>query len=182
MFKRLQAPFLLILLLLIIPPFIYLFNYSQPVSLNIDNKANYELPFPGLLPDHPLYLLKAGRDRALVFVTRDYESKARLQLELSDKRVRAGELLMDEKKYELAITTYSKSERYFEQSIETLSSAKIQGQPPTADIIDQMSRSNNKHNEILNRSSKELNGLLKEQLSHVLALNKQNADNLQSLK
>ena len=97
MFKRLQTPILLILLLLIIPPFIYLFNYAQPVSLNIDNKANYELPFPGLLPDHPLYLLKAGRDRALIFVTRDYDSKARLQLELSDKRVRAGELLVDEK-------------------------------------------------------------------------------------
>lgn len=182
MFKRLQTPILLILLLLIIPPFIYLFNYSQPVSLNIDNKTNYELPFPGLLPDHPLYLLKAGRDRALLFVTRDYESKARLQLELSDKRVRAGQLLVDEKKYELAVTTYSKGERYFEQSIETLSLAKKQGQTPTAEIIDEMGRSNKKHNEILMRSSKELDGSLREQLSFVIALNKRNSSNLQSLK
>ena len=182
MFKRLQTPILLILLLLIIPPFIYLFNYAQPVSLNIDNKANYELPFPGLLPDHPLYLLKAGRDRALIFVTREYDSKARLQLELSDKRVRAGELLVDEKKYELAIDTYSKGERYFEQTIETLKSAKIQGQTPTASMIDQMSRSNIKHNDILTRTSKELSGSLRERMGEVLTLNRQNADSLQSLK
>lgn len=182
MFKRLQTPILLILLLLIIPPFIYLFNYSQPISLNIDNKDAYELPFPGLLPDHPLYLLKAGRDKVLVFVVRDYEAKARLQLELSDKRVRAGELLVDDKKYALAVTTYSKGERYFEQAIETLSSAKIQGQTPTTSILDQMSRSNEKHYEILLRSAKELKTPLKEQLSFVIALNKQNSDKLQSLK
>ena len=182
MFNRLQSAFLLVLLLLIIPPFIYLFKYSQPISLNIDNKADYELPFPGLLPNHPLYLLKAGRDQVLVFVVRDYEAKARLQLELSDKRVRAGELLVDDKKYELAVTTYSKGERYFEQAIETLSSAKIQGQTPTASILDQMSRSNEKHYKILMRSSKGLDSSLKERLSLVLALNKQNSDNLQSLK
>lgn len=182
MFKRLQTPILLILLLLIIPPFIYLFNYSQPISLNIDHKDNYELPFPGLLPDHPLYLLKMGRDRALVVVTRDYESKARLQLELSDKRVRAGELLMDVKKHELAVATYSKGERYFEQAIDTLSAAKKQGQTPTASLVDQMSRSNKKHNEILMRSVKPLSKSQKEQLSLVIALNKQNAINLLLLK
>ncbi len=182
MFKRLQTPILLILLLLIIPPFIYFFNYSQPVSLNIDNKTNYELPFPGLLPDHPLYLLKASRDQVLVFVIRDYEKKARLQLELSDKRVRAGELLVDENKHELAVNTFSKGERYFEQTIETLSAAKIQGQTPTASLLDQMTRSNKKHNEILMRSSKELKGSLKERLSFVITLNNQNSGNLQSLK
>jgi len=182
MFKRLQTPILLTFLLLIIPPFIYFFNYSQPVSLNIDNKSSYELPFPGLLPDHPLYLLKAGRDKVLAFMVRDYEAKARLQLELSDKRVRAGELLVDNDKYSLAVTTYSKGERYFEQAIQTLSDAKAQGQTPTASILDQMSRSNKKHYEILIRTAKELSQPLKEQLSLVVELNKQNSDSLQSLK
>jgi len=182
MFKRLQTPILLLLLLLIIPPFFYLFNYSAPISLNIDNKANYELPFPGLLPDHPLYLLKAARDQTLVFVTTDYERKARLQLELSDKRIRAGELLVDNKKYELAVSSFSKGERYFEQSIETLSAGKIQGQAPTSAIVEQMGRSNKKHMEILVRSSKELSGSTREGFGLVLELNKQNANKLQSLK
>lgn len=182
MFKRLQTPILLILLLLVIPPFIYLFNYSQPISLNIDHKDRYELPFPGLLPDHPLYLLKMGRDKALVFVMRDYDSKARLQLELSDKRIRAGELLVDGKKYDLAVTTFSKGERYFEQAVETLQAAKVQGQMPTASLIDQMSRSNKRHYEILLRSAKEMSTAQKEQLSFVIALNKLNSGNLQSLK
>jgi len=182
MFKRLQTPILLLLLLLIIPPFFYLFNYSAPISLNIDNKDKYELPFPGLLPDHPLYLFKAARDQALVFVTTDYERKARLQLELSDKRVRAGELLVDEKKYELAGSSFSKGERYFEQSIETLSSAKKQGQAPTSDIVEQMGRSNKKHQEILMRSSKLFSGSMREEFSLVLELNKQNGNQLQSLK
>ncbi len=182
MFKRFQTPILLILFLLIIPPFFYFFNHTQPISPNMDNKTAYELPYPGLLPDHPLYLLKTLRDRTLVFVTRDYENRSRIQLELSDKRVRAGELLMDEKKYELAVTTFSKGERYFEQAIETLQSAKTQGQAPTSGVVDQMKRSNIKHGEILTRSSGDLNLDLKSQLDLVLMLNRKNATSLQSLK
>lgn len=182
MFKRLQTPILLAVFLLIVPPFFYLFNYSQPRSLNVDNKTDYELPFPGLLPDHPLYLVKMLRDQTLVFITRDFESRARMQLELSDKRIRAGELLIDEKKYDLAISTFSKGERYFEQAIETLKSAKQQGQAPTTDIIDQMKRSNKKHIIVLSQRAKNINKSLLGEMVLVLELNKKNSQTLQTLQ
>lgn len=182
MFKRFQRPILLLFFLLVIPPFFYFFNYTPPTSPNMDNKTAYELPYPGLLPDHPLYLLKTLRDRTLVFVTRDYETRSKIQLELSDKRVRAGEMLMNEGKYELAVTTFSKGERYFEQAIETLQSAQTQGQAPTAGMVDQMKRSNLKHAEILKRSSKKMSNSLKTDFDLILTLNVKNGNSLQSLK
>lgn len=182
MFKRFQRPVLLSLFLLAIPPFFYFFNYIPPTSPNMDNKTAYELPYPGLLPDHPLYLLKTFRDRTLVFVTQDYEKRAKIQLELSDKRIRAGELLMGEEKYELALTVFSKGERYFEQAIETSEAAQTQGQAPTAGMVEQMKRSNLKHSEILMRSSKKFDSSLRSEFDLVLTLNKKNKNKLQSLK
>jgi hypothetical protein len=181
MIKRFLTPLLFFLFIIIIPPFFYLFNYSQTVSVTNDNTVKYELPYPGLLPDHPLYLLKTVRDNALVFVTRDNVSKARLHLEISDKRVRSAEMLAGAGKTALTVTTLSKGEKHFEQAIESLKSAKAQGETPTGAVLDLMKRSNQKHLEVIERIERDLPQGSQEQLQLVRELNAQNAKELQIL-
>ena len=181
MIKRFLTPILFFLFLIIIPPFFYLFNYSQTVSGTNNGTVQYELPYPGLLPDHPLYLLKAVRDNSLVFITRDNVNKARLQLEKSDKRIRAAEMLATAGKNTLTISTLSKGEKHFQQAIESLVNAKTQGETPTDETISLMKRSNEKHLDVINHILINFPQGDQEQLQLILALNQENAKNLRAL-
>ncbi|PIZ98613.1 MAG: hypothetical protein COX78_02915, partial [Candidatus Levybacteria bacterium CG_4_10_14_0_2_um_filter_35_8] len=58
---------------------------------------NYELPYPGLLPDHPLYFLKMTRDKIIGFFISDPIKKAEFDILQSDKRLSAGVYLLNKK-------------------------------------------------------------------------------------
>ncbi len=90
---------------------------------------DYTLPYPGLLPDNPLYVLKAARDRIVSILISDPVKKANFDLLAADKRLNEGVSLFNkgEKKYKLAETTVSKSENYFEKGIAEVERAKKQG-------------------------------------------------------
>lgn len=74
--------------------------------------VDYVLPYPGILPDHPLYFLKVIRDKILEFVTRDCQEKVNLDLLLSDKHLVMGGLLWEKGNYDLSNTTFLKGEKY----------------------------------------------------------------------
>ena len=89
----------------------------------------YALPYPGLLPDSPLYILKAIRDRIIEVLISDPIKKANFELLAADKRLNEGVSLFNkgEKKYALAETTISKGENYFAKGIAEVERAKKQG-------------------------------------------------------
>jgi len=70
----------------------------------------YELPYPGLLPDHPLYPLKKVRDRILLLFTRTPDRKSQLLHLLSDKKMAMVQVLWDNNKKELAVATAAEAE------------------------------------------------------------------------
>ncbi len=80
-------------------------------------KIEYYLPYPGMLPDNPLYILKSIRDRIRLTLTMAPEKKAGLQLAYGDKRINAAMFLFDGGKEELAVSTATKAEKYLEQSV-----------------------------------------------------------------
>jgi len=178
MFKKLITLLLLIIFLLSTVPFFYLVNYSQTITLK-DERVVYEMPYPGILPDHPLYSFKILRDRILDFTTRDKIKKAKLYLLFSDKRVKMGEALVKKSKNDLAISTTSKAEKYFLKIPELLKESKEQGNGPTQELINKVKSSNIKHKEIIQNFLKEIpegeqhriqeiikiNNLIKKQLS-----------------
>ncbi len=115
-----------------------------------ERKVIYPLPYPGLLPDNPLYFLKSVRDSMFVFTTRDAVKKAQLYLLLSDKHTSAALLLAEKGKEELAIKELQKSEHFFEQIPPLLKSAKKQGStPPSNDLMTKLYQSNMKRGEII---------------------------------
>ena len=80
-------------------------------------KVEYYLPYPGILPDSPLYKVKALRDRISLWLITDPGKKAEKELLLADKRIGAAVALMDGGKDELAVSTAAKGEKYLEQAV-----------------------------------------------------------------
>ncbi len=95
-------------------------------------EQEYVLPYPGLLPDSPLYFLKAARDNIIGFLITDPLKKAEFNLLQADKRLQAGIMLIeDKKKYDVAQTTISKGENYLEEAILKTTDADNQGKETT---------------------------------------------------
>jgi hypothetical protein len=98
--------------------------------VTIENKEiQYDLPYPGLLPDSPLYSLKVFRDKLVEFFISDPSKKADYELLQSDKRINASVYLSNEKPVNDALisSTISKSINYFEQAITQSKLAQKQG-------------------------------------------------------
>lgn len=89
------------------------FGLVMPVQAASD----YYLPYPGTLPDHPLYWLKMVRDRIQLVLTTNPLAKAEKLLLYSDKRLGAGWALVEGNKQALGMTTLTKGEKYLEQAV-----------------------------------------------------------------
>jgi len=108
------------------------FAQSTP-SAQIIN-AQYDLAYTGILPDNPLYFLKAVRDNVLGLLITDPLKKSEYDLLMADKRLGGAQELLLKQKDDLAITTLSKSGNYFYQAIQQVTMAKIQGEDANGDI------------------------------------------------
>src|SRR3990167_11468552 len=122
-------------------------SVSTPSSVKT---IDYTLPYPGLLPDNPLYVLKAVRDRIVEVLISDPIKKANFELLQADKRLNECVSLFNkgEKKYALAETTISKGENYFEKGISEIEKAKKQG-IVTLDVSQRFHLASLKHIEII---------------------------------
>src|SRR3990167_4224499 len=131
MVKKIGVPIILGIFLLFIVPVFYLVDYSQQVSLNQD-KVEYQLPHPGILPDHPLYVFKA--------------------------------------------------EKYCLKIPDLWRDSKKQGVGPSAELIDHLKKSNEKHAEVLSVFLITLPEGEQEGLSQIRELNLQVSNELSTLK
>src|SRR5581483_4884765 len=86
----------------------------------------YTMPYPGLLPDSPLYPLKAFRDKVVSVLISDPQKQAEFDLLQADKRLGAGIALLkkNKKDYKLAESTIDKGENYFGLAIDKTKEAK----------------------------------------------------------
>lgn len=111
-------------------------------------KTDYFLPYPGILPDHPLYSLKLFRDRILDFLIRDPLKRIEFNLLMSDKRLNMGIYLTDKGKAELAEQTVSKGEKYFIKALDELKKAREQGRD-LRDLPKKLETALLKHEEVI---------------------------------
>lgn len=91
----------------------------SPVITMENKEIQYDLPYPGLLPDNPLYFLKAARDNIEEFLITDPAKKADFDMQQADKRMNMSIYLSNEHppKEDLISSTVSKALNYFEQGI-----------------------------------------------------------------
>jgi len=120
-------------------------NATEAVTIK---KVEYELPYPGILPDSPLYFLKALRDRVIGSIISDPLKKAEYLLLTSDKRFYAGVFLVEKNKDELALSAISKGNNYFDEAISKLMEAKQQKKEING-LLNIMTVAGKKHVEVL---------------------------------
>ncbi len=125
-------------------------SYSQEVTATPSPTPlpQYQLPYPGLLPDHPLYVVKMLRDRIITLLISDSLKKTEFNLLQADKRLAAGLSLFKKGNQELAESTIAKGENYFEDAIARAEDAQKQGMY-TKDIAARLFVASKKHEEAI---------------------------------
>lgn len=86
--------------------------------------VNYELAYPGMLPDNPLYFLKMIRDKIIKLLINDPYKKVEFDVLNSEKRTYAAKFLVEKGKSDLAIDTISKGNNYFAEGITEITKTK----------------------------------------------------------
>jgi hypothetical protein len=89
---------------------------AQETGEKIIKEVDYIFPYPGILPDHPLYWLKMIRDRVQLIVFTPPAKKTSRLLHYADKRAAATLQLLKKGKIQLALTTFTKAEKYLERA------------------------------------------------------------------
>ena len=102
-------------------------SLSASSSSQQASEINYELPYPGLLPDSSLYIFRVIRDRIVGFLISDPLKKSEFDLLQSDKRLNAGIILLNKGKTSLSLETISKAGNYFDEALGEVEKAKMQG-------------------------------------------------------
>ena len=151
--NKLIFPFLIFILLLTTS---LAFAKDSSQSAIMEN-VSYDIPYPGILPDNPLYFLKAVRDNLIGYLITDSVKKAEYNLLQSDKRLAASQKLLEEGKINLSVTTLSKSGNYFYNAIEKAADAKNKGQDANL-ILDKLLQASKKHQKIIFEMTQSLKG------------------------
>ncbi len=120
-------------------------------------KVEYYLPYPGILPDSPLYKIKAARDKVSLLVTLNPEKKAEKELFLADKRINAALALYDGGKVDLAISVATKAEKYLASSVKGAVKLASEGKDVKS-LLNRLSLATMKHVELLNSFKTKSNG------------------------
>lgn len=110
---------------------------------------DYYLPAPGpILPDHPLWKIKALRDRLWLIITTDRDKKADLYLLFGDKRLAAAKILYEKGMFNLGFSTLSKGELYLKQASEEEDNLRKRG-VDTVDLATRIVKASYKHRQII---------------------------------
>lgn len=114
-------------------------------------EVNYVFPFAGsVLPDSPLWKLKAARDRVWYIITSSPLKKAELALLFSDKRLVSAKILVEKGKFDVAISTITKGEKYLETATNQEIIARAEGYD-TSLFLNKLALSSLKHREVLEK-------------------------------
>ena len=160
-------------IILIIILFTFLINFQRVFAQDaasssaiVNQEVNYFLPYPGILPDNPLYFLKALRDRAVSMMISDPLKKVEFNLLMADIRLNAAQYLFakGENKYTLAETTISKGENYFYNALVMIDVAKRQGMPIN-NIVSNLKTASLKHQQVIKELKNKSTGMISSRLA-----------------
>ena len=123
---------------------------SQSAQQDQMQDDDYALPYPGILPDSPFYVMKVTRDAMVGMLITGPQKKASFDILQADKRLAAAKALIekDKKNYSLAETTISKGENYIDDAVSKLKEAKDEGFE-TGELDTTFQRSLRKHTKVL---------------------------------
>jgi len=114
-----------------------------------EKEVEYQLPYPGILPDHPLYFLKRFRDFVLETLIADPLRKAEFYILQGDKRLAMGMMMSAAGKASEGESVISKGEKYMEKAYQYLINQKNAGVAIPAYITEKIGNALAKHQEVI---------------------------------
>ena len=123
---------------------------SESAVLGIEApEIDYQMPYEGkVLPDSPLWILKAARDRIWFLITSSPSRKAELALLFSDKRLMSAKTLFENKKPDIAFSTLTKGEKYLEVAVAQEAIARSRGYDTSA-FLGRLAVASLKHRQVI---------------------------------
>ncbi len=139
----------------------------------------YDLAFPGMLPDNPLYKLKTLRSKIYAFLIADPVRKMDFYLKEADKGILAAAILIDKKKFDLADQTALKAEHNM-----TLLVTQFRQLPKKPDdaLFEKVITASKKHQEVLESLIKRVPENNADTLKKVLNFSKSNLETIEKYK
>jgi hypothetical protein len=122
--------------------------YISTQTSEDNSKVNYRLPYQGrVLPDSPIWPLKAARDAVWLYVTPNSMRKAELKLLFADKRLVMAKILFENGKTETAFSTLTKAEKYLEEAFNQENENRNAGMD-TSQLLERLALASLKHYEV----------------------------------
>lgn len=115
----------------------------------IATPVDYVLPYPGILADNPLYIVKNFRDKIMEFLIADPVKKVQFYILQSDKDVNASIFLAAKGKGALALDSLTWANKTTGKAIPLAESLKTQGRDLPAYVVEQLQTSLAKHEEVV---------------------------------
>lgn len=120
--------------------------------------TTYDLAYPGLLPDHPLYFLKIARDTMMGFFKGEPTEKASFTLLQADKHMAATHVLLTQKHNpELATVSLDTAQDYLDEAISQIAAAKKEGMD-TQEICHKVKQASHTNTAIIEELEKQVRG------------------------
>ncbi len=160
---------LLVLGILLPTPILAQEDGTVPITPTPPAASEYSLPYPGILPNNPLYPIKMVRDKIILLLITDPYKKAQFNLLQADKRIEAAIFLVneDKKNGKLAVTTIEKGENYYHDAVAEASALQEEGRD-VGGFLHELDSAADKHISLMTDLQKVLPGQ-KEELSRLKA-------------
>lgn len=109
--------------------FIGVFSFFVfPARANTSKPQNYELPFPGIMPDNPIYFLKLIRDDIEGFLISNPIKKAEFLIDKADMGMAVvNQMVIDKRSVKEIDPVLEKIDGYFLMGLDKIDEAERQG-------------------------------------------------------
>lgn len=123
-------------------------GYVPEVLKEDSNIVEYYLPYPGkILPNSPLWPIKAFRDRLWLLINTSQTREAELKLLFADKRLGSAISLFEEGKFGEGLSIYTKAEKYLEEASLQEEKNRLSG-GDTSEFLTRIATASLKHYEL----------------------------------
>lgn len=140
----------------------------------------YDLAYPGMLPDSPLYKLKVLRDKITEALINDPKTKIEFYLLKTNKEILASAILVDKRKIDLALDTAYKAENNYTKI--TFQFWKFGNKRLDNKFYETLKTAALKHQEVLASLTKRVEGEDKKKFMQILDFSKTNLNTLEKFQ
>lgn len=119
---------------------------SNSSTQSAKTSVNYQLAFPGILPDSPFYKLKVLRDKIILKTLKDPSKKISFYALQADKQLLAASMLVEKGNIKLAKETALKGENNYSLIVREFYNTKTK---PTKKQFDLLKNASLKHQEVI---------------------------------